>query len=573
MSNIGRLLGYLKPYKKRFVYSMFCMVFVALFQSLLMLLIKPAIDKIFANHQKEYVLPIVAGIVTAGFLKFFFSYMQNYLLAWIGQKVVKDIRNQMYNKLMNLSLDYFLKSSTGKLISRLTYDVSLLQRGVVMIPRNLLRDGLYVIFYIAILFYLNWKWTLAIFVAFPLISFVILVIGKKIKRRSRKAQSLTAVIYSILQEKITGIKLIKSVTYEKHEISNMEAENEKYFQILMKLTQADILQAPLIEFLGVLGMAIVIFWGGMEVIRGTATQGTFIAFMATAMSMYRPAKSLTDVNTDIQTALSASERIFEILDEKSTVVEAEDAVEIKEFKKEIVFENVSFSYGGETIVLKDIDFTIHKGEVVALVGKSGSGKTTIANLLARFFDVTAGRIMIDGTDIRKLTFKSLRDKMGVVTQETILFNDSVINNIAYGVENKNIDEVMNAAKLANAHDFIMRLPQGYNTVIGEKGVMLSGGERQRLAIARVILRDPHILLLDEATSSLDSSSEMLVQEEITKLMGGRTTVVIAHRLSTIKAADKIIVLDKGSIVAAGTHSELLEKSPLYKRLYEIQYLK
>ena len=573
MSNIRRLLGYLKPYKKRFIYAMFCMVFVALFQSLLMLLIKPAIDKIFATRQSQYVLPIVVGIIVAGFLKFFFSYMQNYLLSWIGQKVVKDIRNEMYKRVMTLSLDYFIKASTGKLISRLTYDVSLLQRGVVMIPRNILRDGLYVIFYVGILFYLNWKWTLAIFVAFPLISSVILLIGRKIKKRSRKAQSLTAIIYSILQEKITGIKLIKSVTYEKNEISSMEVQNEKYFDIFMKLTRADILQAPLIEFLGVVGMAVVILWGGMEVIKGTATQGTFIAFIATAMSMYRPAKSLTDVNTDMQTAISACERIFGLLDTKPTVIESADAVEFGEFKNEIIFDKVDFSYDGTNPVLKDINFNIRKGDVVALVGHSGSGKTTIANLLARFFDVTGGSITIDGIDIRKFTFKSLRGRMGIVTQETILFNDSVISNISYGMENKDIDEVMKASNLANAHDFIMRLPQGYDTVVGEKGVMLSGGERQRMAIARVILRNPHILLLDEATSSLDSSSEMLVQEAITKLMGGRTTVVIAHRLSTIKAANKIIVLDKGMIAAVGTHSELLDKSPLYKRLYEIQYSK
>ena len=573
MNNISRLMGYIKPYKKRFVYAMVCMIFVALFQSMLMLLIKPAIDKIFAAHQSKYILPIVAGIVGSGLLKFFFSYMQNYLLSWIGQSIVRDIRNEMYGRMMTLSLDYFIKSSTGKLISGLTYDVSLLQRGVVMIPRNILRDGLYVIFYIGILFYLNWKWTLAIFIAFPLISSVIIVIGRKIKRRSAKAQSLTAAIYSILQEKITGIKLIKSVTYEQKEIEHMESQNKRYFDIFMKLTKADILQAPLIEFLGVIGMGVVVMWGGVEVIKGTATQGTFIAFLATAMSMYRPAKSLTDVNTDIQTALAATDKIFEMLDRKPTVVEKPEAVELTEFKNEIIFDDVSFYYDCEKPVLSGINFGIRRGGVVALVGHSGSGKTTIANLIARFYDVTGGRITIDGTDIRDFSFRSLRAKMGIVTQETILFNDSVLHNISYGMENKTAEEVQNAAKLANAHDFITRLPQGYDTVVGEKGVMLSGGERQRLAIARVILRDPHILLLDEATSSLDSSSEMLVQEAITKLMGGRTTVAIAHRLSTIKSADKIIVLDNGRISASGTHGELLEKSSLYKRLYEIQYSK
>ncbi|MFA5779693.1 MAG: ABC transporter ATP-binding protein [Elusimicrobiota bacterium] len=570
MENLKRLFNYLKPYKKKFIQAMICMIFVAAFQSLLMLLIKPAMDKIFALKQKEFIVPIVTGIIIVGFLKFVFSYMQSYLLSWIGQTVVTDIRNKMYNKLMNFSLDYFIKSSTGKLISRMTYDVSLIQRAIVMIPRNILRDGLYIIFYLGIMFYLNWKWTIAIFVAFPVISIVILKIGKKIKRRSKRVQELTADIYSLLQEKITGIKLIKSVTSEAEEIEIMRRQNYDYFKILMRLTKADVLQAPLIEFLGVAGISIVILWGGLEVINGTASLGTFIAFIATAISMYRPAKSLTDVNTDIQTALAATERIFEILDEKPTVTELPDAEEIKGLAKEIKFESVNFSYGLQKPVLTDINFTINKGETVALVGPSGSGKTTIINLLTRFFDPTDGIITIDGNDIKNFTLKSLRCQMGIVTQETILFNDTVSNNISYGMQNTSFTDIETAAKKANAGYFIEKLSQKYDTVIGEKGATLSGGERQRIAIARVILRNPQILILDEATSALDSESEMLVQDALSKLMEGKTTVVIAHRLSTVKSADKIIVIDKGKIVAAGSHSQLIEISQLYKQLYELQ---
>ncbi|HAX61386.1 MAG TPA: ABC transporter ATP-binding protein [Elusimicrobia bacterium] len=570
MENLKRLFNYLKPYKRKFIYAMFCMVFVAMFQSLIMLLIKPAMDKIFALKQKEFLLPIAAGIIITGFLKFVFSYLQSYLLSWMGQAVVRDLRNEMYEKLMNLSMNYFIKSSTGKLISRLTYDVSLIQRAIVMIPRNTLRDGLYVIFYLGILFYLNWIWTLAIFVAFPIISIVILKIGKKIKRRAKRVQELTADIYSILQEKITGIKLIKSVVTEKEEIEKMQVQNHDYFNLLMRLTKADILQSPLIEFLGVTGVAIIVVWGGMSVMNGSSTLGTFIAFIATSISMYRPVKSLTDVNTDIQTAFAAAERIFEILDEKPTVIEIPQAVEMPEFKNEIIFENVSFEYVSGKPVLSNINFTVKKGEVVAIVGPSGCGKTTIINLLARFFDPTHGIVSIDGADIKNFTLKSLRCQMGIVTQETILFNDTVSNNISYGMQNTNFTDIETAAKKANAGYFIEKLPKKYDTVIGERGVTLSGGERQRLAIARVILRNPQILILDEATSALDSESEMLVQDALSRIMEGKTTVVIAHRLSTVKSADKIIVIAQGKTVAIGTHSELIEKSSLYKQLYELQ---
>ncbi|OQA90119.1 MAG: putative multidrug export ATP-binding/permease protein [Elusimicrobia bacterium ADurb.Bin231] len=572
MEIIKRLLLYIKPYRKRFIYAMVCMVFVALSQSLLMLLVKPMIDKIFASHEKRFIVPIVAGVLTAGFFKFIFSYMQSYLLSWIGQSVVRDIRNDMYENLMGQSLDYFIKASTGKLISRLTYDVSLLQRGIVMIPRNVLRDGLYVIFYVGILFYLNWKWTIAIFVAFPIISLVIMTIGKKIRSRSRRSQSLTADIYSFLQERITGIKLIKSVTTEPMEIAVMKEKNWNYFNVFMRLTRADIIQGPLIEFLGVVGIATVMLWGGMEVINGSVTQGTFIAFIATAMSMYRPAKSLTDVNTDIQTATAAGERIFELLDKRPSVIEMPDAVEISSLERKISFEDVNFAYIPGKQVLCGINMEIKKGEIFAIVGPSGSGKTTVINLLARFFDPSSGRILIDGSDIRKFTFRSLRALMAIVTQETILFNDTIAANIAYGTAVTDPESIENAARLANAHGFISKLPHGYDTAIGEKGVTLSGGERQRLAIARVMLRNPQILILDEATSALDSNSELLVQEAISKLMKGRTTIVIAHRLSTIKSADMILLVDKGRISGMGSHEELFAKSLLYKKLYESQYL-
>ncbi|MBN1385328.1 MAG: ABC transporter ATP-binding protein [Elusimicrobia bacterium] len=573
MKIVKRLFSYLRPYKAKFVNAVLCMIMVAVFQSALMYLIKPAIDEIFRAKNVKLILPIVSGIIVASFFKFIFAYFQSYILSWIGQRVVKDIRDEMYKKLINLSLPYFIKSSTGKLISRLTYDVSLIQMAIVMVPRNTLRDGLQILFYLGMLFYLNWKWTLAAIVAFPLISVVIATIGKKIRRRAKRVQSLTADIYSLLQEKITGIKLIKSSTTEKYETDIMEKQNQNYFNILMRLTKADVLQAPLIEFLAVIGIGIVIIWGGSEVINGTATQGTFIAFVAIVMSMYKPAKSLTNVNTDIQTAIAAAERMFEVIDAKPTVIELPDAKNISEFSNEIKFEDISFEYNQNEPVLKNISLTIKKGETIALVGPSGSGKTTFVSLLARFFDPVSGRITIDGEDIKKFTLKSLRRQMGIVTQETILFNDTVANNISYGMSDVSIENIKESARKANAHDFIMKLPDQYNTIIGEKGIMLSGGERQRLAIARVIFRNPQILILDEATSALDSESEILVQGAIAELMKGKTTIAIAHRLSTIKSVDKIVVINKCRIVDSGKHSELLEKSALYKQLYELQQFK
>ncbi|MBI5573599.1 MAG: ABC transporter ATP-binding protein [Elusimicrobia bacterium] len=571
METLKRLLNYLKPYKTKFYYSLICMVIIAAVQAAIVYLTKPIFDQLLINKQKELIPLIIKSLLIAALLKFIFTYWQSYLLSWIGQTIVKDIRNDMYEKLLNLSLGYFIKSSTGQLISRLTYDVAQIQRGIIMIPRNIFRDGLQIIFYIGILFYLNWKWSIAIFISFPIVALLLIDIGKKIKRRAKRVQEQTASIYSILQEKISGVKLIKSVTNEKNETREMKKQNENYFNILMRLTRADILQAPLIEFIGLIAITFVIFFGGIQVINGNVTTGTFVAFLATALSMYKPAKAVTEVNTDIQTMRASGERIFELLDEKPTVIEMPQSVEISELKNEISFNNVSFAYEpGKPTVLKDLNFTIKKGEVAAIVGPSGSGKTTIINLLTRFFDPTSGIISIDGNDIKNFTLKSLRCQMGIVTQETILFNDTVSNNISYGTESKNFTDIENAARQANAHYFIEKLLQKYDTVIGEKGATLSGGERQRIAIARVILRNPHILILDEATSALDSESEMLVQDALSRVMEGKTTVVIAHRLSTVKSADKIIVIDKGKIADIGTHSELIEKSTLYKQLYELQ---
>jgi len=546
------------------------MIVIAASQAAIVYLTKPIFDQLLINKQKELIPLVIKSLLIAAVLKFIFTYWQSYLLSWLGQTIVKDLRNEMYEKLLNLSLGYFIKSSTGHLISRLTYDIAQIQRGIIMIPRNTFRDGLQIIFYVGILFYLNWKWSIAIFISFPIVALLLIDIGKKIKRRAKRVQEQTAGIYSVLQEKISGIKLIKSVTNEKNETQEMKKQNDSYFNTLMRLTRADILQAPLIEFIGLGAVILVIFWGGIEVINGNVTAGTFVAFLATALSMYKPAKAVTEVNTDIQTMRASGERIFELLDEKPTVVELPDAKEMKGMAKEIKFENANFRYNPQKPALSDINFTIKKGETVALVGPSGSGKTTIINLLARFFDPTSGIIFIDGSDMKNFTLKSLRCQMGIVTQETILFNDTVSNNISYGMQNTSFTDIETAAKKANAGYFIEKLSEKYDTVIGEKGATLSGGERQRIAIARVILRNPQILILDEATSALDSESEMLVQDALSRVMKEKTTIVIAHRLSTVKSADKIIVIDKGKIVAIGTHSQLLEKSQLYKQLYEQQ---
>lgn len=568
-----RLLSYVKPYKLRFAESMVCMIFVAALTAISMYILKDVVDKILIEKNTKMLLLICVVVPLIYMFKGLFAYGQTYLMGYIGQKVVLNIRNQLYEKLQRLSLDFYNKNSTGEIMSRLTNDIYALREAIVRVPACIIRDGFTIIFLTILLFYLHWKFAFIAVFIFPLTSLPIVKFGRKLRRVGRQGQKKMGDIYSILQETVTGVKIVKAFNMEKHEIEKFAQENRNFFSIIMRSMRVEALTSPVMEFLGALGVAFIIWYGGRDVIRGLWTAGAFFAFVGAAFSAYNPIKSFSKMNNKIQQAIAAAERIFQILDEKITVIEKEKAYPLTSFKKEIIYKDLFFGYNSSTEdVLKNVNFTVKKGEIVAFVGPSGAGKTSIVNLLLRFYDTGRGNILIDGNNIKDFTLSSLRKIVGIVTQETILFNDTLKNNIAYGNMNASEEEIIRAAKTAESHDFITQMPEGYDTVIGERGVVLSGGQKQRIAIARAILRNPSILILDEATSSLDTESELLVQEALEHLMEKRTVLVIAHRLSTIRKADKIIVIDKGKIVQAGKHEELIGQSGIYKKLYELQFM-
>jgi subfamily B ATP-binding cassette protein MsbA len=577
MNLLNRLFAYVKPYRTRYFEAMVCMALGAGLSSLLIYLVKPTFDRIFAQKSAQMIPYIVLIIITCALAKGIVEYYESYLMAYIGQRTIMDIRNKLFSHLQSLSLDYFIRQRTGQIISRLTNDVMLLQRAIVSVPTNLIQGGLTIIGLTILLFYLHWRWAIIIMFVFPLVILPLRKFGKRLRKISKKSQEKMADIYSLLQEKILGIIMVKSFCMERAEAEKFEQENSNFFKIIMKAMRVVAIQSPVMEFIATLGLVGVLVIAGYEVIGGKTSIGTFFAFVAAISSMYKPVKNFANLNEQIQQALAASERIFYVLDTKSFVAELPNAKVLPPLREKIVFENVSFYYPQEgfsrenDLVLEDINLEISKGEVLALVGPSGGGKTTIANLIPRFYDSAKGRITIDSQDIREVTLKSLREQMGIVTQETILFNDTIRNNIAYGDPQAPFERIVACARVANAHEFITKLPQGYDTVIGERGMKLSGGEKQRIAIARAILKDPEMLIFDEATSSLDSESELLVQQALDRLMKDHTTLVIAHRLSTIRKADRIIVIDGGRILEVGKHKELMGRSGLYRRLYDLQF--
>ena len=567
-----RLIQYVKPYSTRFIEAMVCMVFVGAATGLSMYILKDVIDKIFIPPYNPKMLTVVAIVVPLIFLvKGIFAYIQSYLMSYIGQRVVMDLRNELYEHLQRLSLDFYSRKSTGKIMSRLTNDIAAIQDGVTKVPMYVIRDGFTALVLILLLFYLNWKFAIIAVFAFPLASIPIVRFGKKLRQVGREGQEKMGDMYGILQETISGIKVVKAFNMEKYETDRFKKENRNYFNIIMRSMRVEALSSPVMEFIGAVGITFVIWYGGKDVINGVWTAGAFFSFMGAAFSTYNPIKNFSNMNLNIQRAMASSERVFQIIDEQPTVLESPQACPMGEFKNEIIYDKLSFSYQPGELVLKDINLKVKKGQIIAFVGPSGGGKTSMVNLLSRFYDPISGVITIDKQDLRNLTIKSLRDQIGIVTQETILFNDSIRNNISYGKLDAKQEDVVKAAQIANAHDFIMRLPLQYDSVIGERGVRLSGGERQRIAIARAILKNPSILILDEATSALDTESELLVQKALDYLMQNRTTFVIAHRLSTIRQADKIVVIDRGEITETGVHNELLAKGGLYKKLYDMQF--
>jgi subfamily B ATP-binding cassette protein MsbA len=593
MNLYRRLLELVKPYWTKLAFAMVCMVFVSFLTAAQAFLVKPALDGVFLKTEQIpqsvkniiiqlhldglllkkgmemlLILPIV--IILLFLFKGIFEYGQAYLMNYVGLRIVADIREKLYNHLQILSLSFFTKTPTGILISRITNDVNLIQGSVSNAITGLLKDVFTVLGLIAVVFYRDWKLGIIALLIFPLSIIPIKEFGKRLRKFSRKSQQRMGSITTFLHETIAGNRIVKAFNMEEYEKRRFAEENNRFFKIVLKRVKIRAFSHPLMELLGGIAVAIIIWVGGYRVIRGELTPGAFFSFMTALFMLYAPIRDLNKVNLEVQEGLAAAIRVFELLDTAPEIEDEEGAIPLPPVSEVVKFQNVSFKYD-EEIVLKDIALYVKVGEVIALVGMSGAGKTSLVNLLPRFYDVNKGQILIDGHDIRKVTIKSLRDQMALVTQQTILFNDTARNNIAYGSLKCSDQEIIEAAKAANAHDFIQRLPQGYETIIGEQGVKLSGGERQRLSIARALLKNAPILILDEATSSLDSDSETEVQKALEELMRGRTVFVIAHRLSTIRNAHRIIVLSDGQIVEEGTHEELIALGGEYRRLYDLQF--
>lgn len=534
------------------------------------------IFRINALQRGDLLNLLIFWTIFLAFFRLFFEYWQSYLMNDVSQKVIRDLRNTVYEKIMNLPLSFFGRSQTGALVSRITYDTGVIRDAISEGLTDFLFQPLQILVYliallsVKFLFNIPWSLVLVIFVLLPLVVYPVLQVGRRLKKISRESQEQVASINSTLFESISGIRIVQGFGMERYETDRFARQNHSLYKTMMLSISRMIFVSPLTEFIGYICLGAVLWIGGGQVIESRMSPGAFIAFLVALFSLLRPFKRLSRVHGINQHALAAADRIFEILDTPSEIAEKDNAKHLTPMKQEITFENVHFSYG-EKEILSDICLKIRKGEILALVGPSGVGKTSFMNLLPRFYDATSGRVLIDGTNVRDTTLKSLRDQIGIVTQETILFNDTVSANIAYGRSQTSQVDIERAAKIGNAHGFIMNLPNQYQTIIGDRGFRLSGGERQRLSIARAVLKDPPILILDEATSALDSESEIMVQGAVHNLMKGRTVLVIAHRLSTIKDAHRIVVLSAGRIAESGTHDQLMVQNGIYKKLYELQF--
>ncbi len=543
---------------------------VALTTASVAVIVKDVMDGIFIAKDKRLLYTIPVIVMAIYLVKGVCDYGQYYLMAFVGQSVIRDLRDHMYRKLQTMSVAYYVRHSTGELISRMTNDVALVQAALTSAVTGLVRDAFTVVGLVFVVFYRDYKLALIAMIVFPIAIYPLLNFGKKLKRYAQRMLITLEDITRRLNETITGVRIVKGFAMEEYEREKFEQVNENLFRAFMKRFKVRALSNPVMETLGALGVSVILFYGGYQVIQGESTPGTFFSFIAALVMLYEPIKRINESNMNIQEGVSAGERIFDLLDTPLDVNDRPNAIKLEKIQEGVRYENVGFKYLDEP-VLKGINLSVGVGEVAAIVGESGVGKSTLLDLLPRFYDVTEGRALIDGTDVRDYTQQSLRSNIGIVTQQTILFDDTVRNNIAYGRPDLAIEQVIDAAKAARAHDFVSALPNGYDTMIGENGVKLSGGERQRLAIARALLKNPPILLLDEATSNLDSDSEKAVQKALEVLMKGRTTLVVAHRLSTVRNADCIYVMKNGSILEKGNHDDLLAAGGEFARLYRLQF--
>jgi len=566
-----RLLKVLRPYRTKLVISMIAMIFVALFTGAQTYMVKDLLDKIFIERNEHYLYSLTFVIVIIFGVKGLFYYIYNFLLEQVGLSVIKDLRAMVFSHIHVQPLSFFHSYPTGTLISRVISDVTLMQQAVSSCLVGILRDFFSVVVLLGVVFYLNWRLALFCFAVLPFAALPIIKFGKIFRRLSTRAQEETAQVSNMLYETITGNRIVKAFNMEEYEVKRYNDQLNTLYDITVQNAKFRCLQHPLMEFIGGVAIALFIWFGGKLVINGSMTPGEFFALMTSLIVAYDPIKRIGKVNSALQQGIAAATRVFAILDIEPSIASRANSVPLPSFENGIEFKGVHFLYDDKTTAVSDINLYVPVGQNLAIVGPSGGGKTTLTNLIPRFLDVSAGQIAIDGVDIRDVTLKSLRDYIAMVTQQTILFNDTVKNNIAYGSLDSSEEEIERAAKAAHALTFIRELPKGFDTIIGEGGARLSGGERQRISIARALLKNAPILILDEATSALDTESEREVQGALDNLMKNRTTFVIAHRLSTIKNADRIIVIKNGHIVEDGTHQDLLAQHGEYELLYNMQY--
>ncbi len=602
MKKYLRFIKFVRPYFGLLIFAAVLMAISSIFDGISLGMIIPLVDKILAGKEfiavnpdklpafLQHLIVFMNSIPRAKLLSYIiiwaivltaikevlvFGYL--YFMVDVSKKTIRDVRDKIYKKLLTLSMNFYHRNKTAVLMSRITNDTSIMEQAVAEGLMEMIYEPLqFIAYFIMVLairnyFSISWGFVFVLIALLPLIIYPIINIGNKIRKVTTQTQVQAADINTTLLETISGIHIVKAFTMENVETEKFRKENQKAYKLSMKSVKRMNTIRPVTELSSVIAVGIVLWFGGKEVIHGGLSPGAFIAFLAALLSLIRPIKKLSRIHVLNQQALSAADRIFEILDEKQAVAEVRDAKMLSPFKEKVVFENIDFTYDGVRPVLTGISLEAQKGQIVAVVGPSGAGKSTLVNLIPRFYDPTKGRVLIDGQDIKTVNIDSLRRQIGLVAQETVLFNDTVAANIRYGRQDASFEDIVEAAKAANAHDFIMGLPNQYDTFIGDRGHNISGGERQRLSIARALLKNPPILILDEATSQLDTESEVLVQIALDKLMRNRTVFVIAHRLSTVRQADIIVVLEDGKIEGMGRHEQLLETDGLYKKLYEMQF--
>jgi subfamily B ATP-binding cassette protein MsbA len=565
-----RLFQFVKPHWRMLVLAGICMLPLALCSSALAYLVKPALDDIFFKKNLTMLRLVPLGIILLYAVRGVFDYSHSYFMGYVGNRIIADIREQVYVHLQRLSLSYFAKNPTGVLMTRITNDVNILQTSISKVIISFFKDLFTIAGLVGVLFYQDWKLACIAFLIMPWVIIPIQRFGKKSRRFSTRGQEKVGKIATLLHETITGCRIVKAFGMEDYEAQRFSEENYRFFKIRLRRLRIRAISSPLMEFIGGIAGAAVVFYGGYSVINGTSTPGTFFSFVTALLLLYEPVRDISTSYQDIQEGLAAAVRVFQVLDSVPEIQDKPGARSLPAVSGAVSFRSVSFGYD-KRLVLHDIGLEVQPGEIIAIVGTTGAGKTSLVNLIPRFYDVTAGAILIDGCDVRDITLYSLRSQIALVSQQTILFNDTVRENIAYGTPDPPWDKILEAARAARADEFIARLAEGYDTIIGEAGVKLSGGQRQRLAIARALFKNAPILILDEATSSLDSKSEEEVQQALENLMKNRTTFIVAHRLSTIRKAHRIVVLAHGRIVEQGTHDELFSRGGEYQKLYAFYF--